>query len=195
MLLGNHAILSGGETIAGALSPLFFCPMPVLVYPDGRRQRTSALVRKAQAPGGICLYEVKRTSFHVEKRHPAAFCVIPLSQQLGSLQALQPVEMAWALFVFLPLLPMALSPPPGPNLQTPTFLAPVFLLQGLLLAFACPVQTHPKKTFSFCSCSSFTWAKSHKSCRAEHGGGGGETNRLVLSSHGHPPSRLPVHSK
>jgi hypothetical protein len=41
--------------------------------------------------------------------------------------------MAWALFVFLPLLPMALSPPPGPNLQTPTFLAPVFLLQASYL--------------------------------------------------------------
>lgn len=72
LLLGYHGILSGGETIAGDLSPLFPCPMPVLVYPGGRRQRRSALIGKAQAPGWICLYEVKRTSFQAvrtEKRH------------------------------------------------------------------------------------------------------------------------------
>lgn len=66
--------ISGSGQITHSSKPFFPVPSPVLVYPDGRRQKPSVPTRKsAQGPGWTCLPEVRdpvsKSSVHVEERH------------------------------------------------------------------------------------------------------------------------------
>lgn len=76
----------------GHLSPSFSpVPSPVLVYPDGRRQKPSVPTRKsAQGSGWTCLPEVRdpvsKPSVHRRRETPAAFRIIPLSPESAVIQ-------------------------------------------------------------------------------------------------------------
>lgn len=54
--------------------------LPLLVHPDGRRQKPNILTRRSQGSDWLCLREVKRTSFPrclCRKERLSAFYVIP----------------------------------------------------------------------------------------------------------------------
>lgn len=90
---------------------------------------------------------------------------------------------------------MALSPPPAPNLQTPTFLAPVSLLRASSLPLPALLKHTLRKLLAFVAF--FTCAKSHKSCHAERRRSR-EINSFALSdnnNHYHLLSCWPVYLK
>lgn len=141
------------------------------MYPDRRRQKSKCPSQKST---GSWL-DLSLRSHPCRTETLAAFCVIPLSQQLDSPKALPPVGMAWALFLSSSLYCQWLFPHPLP--QICRHLHSWFLPSSYRPPYLPALFKHTlRKLLAFVT--SFTCAKSPKSCRAEHGGGGRETDHF-----------------